>query len=132
MIDTGANVSLVSRNFVTRCLRGQENKKKDPFLLKGMNQKYCTVSEEIQMARIQHQDRYCLMDIDVVENLNGECILGLDWLDQTGFLIDPLKRQLLERPQFDFKQCAMTVWARPVHRPMVTEKQVNRMAKSDD
>jgi len=71
-------VSLVSQSFVTRCLQSMRKEKQEPYLLKGMNQNYSKVSEEIRMARVQHQDRYCLMDLDVVENLNAEYILGLD------------------------------------------------------
>ena len=77
-MDTGANISLVSKSFVTRCLRGKEEEKQEPFLLKGINQTYSKVSKEIRMARVQHQDKHCLIDMDVVKNLNTEYILGLD------------------------------------------------------
>ena len=71
------------------------------------------------------------MDIDVVENLNRECILGLDQLDLTKALIDSWRRQLIARLQLQMEQCIMTVWARPLYR-LPTEKQVNRMAKDPD
>ena len=132
MVDTGANVSLISAAFAERSLQGLKTRKNEPYMLKVADHGFKGVNDEIQMVRIEHQDRRCIMDIDVVDNLNGECILGLDWLDQTGFLIDPLKRQLMSRSilnEQNWKQCAHTVWVRPDPRP--TMKQVNRMTRSD-
>ena len=96
MVDTGANVSLVSAAFIQRSMKGEDRPKEEPYMIKVAD-RYEPIDQEIQMARIGYQGETCIMDIDVMEGMIGSCLLGLDWLDQTGYLIDPRNRTLVER-----------------------------------
>lgn len=81
LIDCGANVSLVSQAFATRCLRNETSEKEEPYLLSLGDQSHTDVTREITRARFQIEEWTGLWDFDVVEGLSEECILGTDWLD---------------------------------------------------
>ena len=133
MVDTGANVSLVSPAFVKRSLNDQSEQKREPYLLKVAGKEDTRgVYRELRSARIEHQGKTCFLDVDIYDDLDGECILGLDWLDQTGYLIDTRNRRLIPRPDQP-KETTFRAWVRPTHRPY-TMKQVNKLdrAKHDD
>ena len=129
MVDTGANVSLVSAAFIQRSLKGEDRPKKEPYMIKVAD-RYEPIDHEIRTARIGYQNGVSVMDMDVMEGMIGSCLLGLDWLDQTGYLIDPRNRTLIQRtPRME--QYAQRVWVRTTHRPY-TMNQVNRMVKHDN